>query len=36
VPASLLKDGTNTISAQVQSNYHAAKDSSFDLAAVVK
>jgi hypothetical protein len=36
VPASALQEGTNTVAAEVQTNYHAAKDSSFDLSAAVK
>ena len=36
VPASALQEGTNTVAVEVQTNYHAAKDSSFDLSAVVK
>ncbi|MDH2442998.1 PKD domain-containing protein [Amnibacterium sp. CER49] len=35
-PPSLLRDGTNTIAIQVQTNYHAAPDSSFDLSAVAR
>jgi hypothetical protein len=36
VPASVLTEGTNTIAAEVQTNCNAAKDSSFDLSAVVR
>ena len=36
VPASALHEGTNVIAAQVQSNYHATPNGSFDLAAVVR
>lgn len=36
VPASALAEGANVISVQVQSNYKATRDSSFDLNAAVK
>jgi len=36
VPASALRDGANVITAQVQSNYKATPNVSFELAAKVK
>ena len=36
VPGSVIVNGTNTVTAQVNSNYRSTRDASFDLSALVK